>query len=178
MFFCLSLSYQPTPLSPFSCLSLYSPSLPPFLPTNSLHCHLQQRYYGQEGNSYMTFLFSLSCIANYYGSNCATHCVARDNSGGHYSCDSVTGVRICLEGWSDPSNNCLTREFSASTGPVVTDNCVHLSNLCSSMSTYDPWNIVYIMYGEMFTFTQGYIYTAMKLKTTKKLQMYWGSASV
>ena len=62
-------------------------------------------YDGINGNSMIVLSFGLQCTSNFYGSDCATYCVPRDNSEGHYSCGS-DGERICLSGWSDPSENC------------------------------------------------------------------------
>ena len=67
-------------------------------------------YNGIYGNSRIELSFRLQCSSNFYGSDCATYCVPRDDSGGHYSC-GTNGQRICLSGWSGPSNNCLTREL-------------------------------------------------------------------
>ena len=35
-------------------------------------------------------------------------CVPQNNSDGHYTCDPFTGSRVCLEGYRDPSNGCVT----------------------------------------------------------------------
>ena len=51
-----------------------------------------------------------TCEPNYYPRNsCSVMCIPRNNSEGHYTCDSVTGDKICLEGYKDPSTNCVTR---------------------------------------------------------------------
>ena len=64
-------------------------------------------YTGVHGNSRIELSFRVQCTANFYGSNCATHCVPRDDSQGHYSCGS-NGERICLSGWSEPVSDCTT----------------------------------------------------------------------
>ncbi|XP_078363782.1 uncharacterized protein LOC144648000, partial [Oculina patagonica] len=46
------------------------------------------------------------CDADYYGADCNTYCVGRDDSGGHYKCDESTGNKVCLTGWR--GTNCLT----------------------------------------------------------------------
>ena len=66
-------------------------------------------YAGQHGQGSITLQFQVVCNANYYGSNCATHCVATNNNLGHYTCAS-DGSKQCLSGWSNPAGNCLTRE--------------------------------------------------------------------
>ena len=53
--------------------------------------------------------FRLSCNQDFYGPKCEVFCRSRDDSEGHYNCD-VNGGKVCLSGWSDPANNCLTRE--------------------------------------------------------------------
>ena len=42
----------------------------------------RQGYSGVRGNSRIDLSFRVQCTSNYYGSNCATHCQSRDNSGG------------------------------------------------------------------------------------------------
>ncbi|PVD33964.1 hypothetical protein C0Q70_05226 [Pomacea canaliculata] len=46
------------------------------------------------------------CDVNYYGPQCAVHCVAADDDSGHYTCDPITGQRICRFGWE--GDDCLT----------------------------------------------------------------------
>lgn len=61
-------------------------------------------------NVLLTARFNVWCDPNYHGSDCATYCVATDSvNGGHYTCDS-NGQKICNNGYSNPANNCLTRE--------------------------------------------------------------------
>ena len=69
-------------------------------------------YTGIHGNSRIELSFRVQCAANFYGSDCATFCVARDDSGGHYRCGS-NGERICLSGWSGPSSSCTTRKLNS-----------------------------------------------------------------
>ena len=70
----------------------------------------RRAYNGIHGNSRIELSFRVQCTSNFYGSNCATYCVPRDDSGGHYSC-GVNGQRICLSGWSGPSSGCITRKL-------------------------------------------------------------------
>lgn len=67
------------------------------------------RFTGTTGKT-LKLRFEVDCNPNYYGSSCTTHCVAQDNNGGHFTCGS-NGQKICIEGWSDPSNQCLTGEL-------------------------------------------------------------------
>ena len=69
----------------------------------------RRSYNGVNGNCEIDLSFRIQCGNNFYGSNCATFCVARDDSGGHYSC-GINGEKICLIGWRGPSGGCLTRE--------------------------------------------------------------------
>ena len=52
----------------------------------------------------------LFCQQNYYASDCNVYCVQQnDNTNGHYTCGS-DGAKICNNGYSNPSGNCLTRK--------------------------------------------------------------------
>eukprot|EP00794_Sanderia_malayensis_P020236 gene20236-22215_t len=39
------------------------------------------------------------CDTNYYGNDCATYCLAKDDASGHYTCDQRTGSKVCIKGW-------------------------------------------------------------------------------
>ena len=67
---------------------------------------------GYYGRAEIDARFRIYCNTNYYGSACNIYCVPTDNSQGHYTCGS-NGNKVCRSGWTDASNNCLTREFSA-----------------------------------------------------------------
>ena len=47
-----------------------------------------------------------TCAPNYYPPG-ECFCTPRDDSGGHFTCDTVTGERICLEGFFNPERNCV-----------------------------------------------------------------------
>ena len=58
------------------------------------------------------------CTDNFVGANCdqcapdhyppgQCFCTPRNNSGGHFTCNTVTGEKICLEGYRDPDSNCV-----------------------------------------------------------------------
>ena len=61
----------------------------------------------------MELSFRVRCATNYYGSDCAAMCQARDDSNGHYTC-TLSGQKQCLPGWSEPSADCTTRKHVAS----------------------------------------------------------------
>ena len=67
-------------------------------------------YQGDHGNAMIQLSFRVHCDHNYYGSNCSTFCVHTDDSSGHYAC-GANGERVCLSGWRNPNNNCLTRKL-------------------------------------------------------------------
>ena len=65
---------------------------------------------GNANYSHLELAFRLTCGEDQYGPDC-TFCV--DNITGHYTCDNVTGVRVCLEGYQGsecdqcvPAQNC------------------------------------------------------------------------
>ena len=64
-------------------------------------------YTGEHGVVIMTLIFRVICNTNYYGSDCRTFCRPRNDSTGHYTCDE-DGNRVCLDGYTDVSNDCLT----------------------------------------------------------------------
>ena len=62
-------------------------------------------YIGDNGIGLLRLSFRVTCTENFYGSDCATFCVERDDELGHYTCDSEGNI-VCREGFQDPSTNC------------------------------------------------------------------------
>jgi hypothetical protein len=57
---------------------------------------------GQRTN-YVTFLYAtvnITCDDNFYGLDCATYCKPTDDCSGHYTCQAITGSKICISGWT------------------------------------------------------------------------------
>ncbi|KAJ7351720.1 hypothetical protein OS493_035784 [Desmophyllum pertusum] len=55
-------------------------------------------------------LVRVYCDADYYGTDCYTYCIGRDDSTyGHYKCDDATGNKVCLTGWR--GQDCKTRKY-------------------------------------------------------------------
>lgn len=52
------------------------------------------------GRSIIKLSYRYRCRQNYYGPMCSLYCVPRDSTLGHYTCDPVTGSRVCGPGWS------------------------------------------------------------------------------
>ena len=50
----------------------------------------------------LNMFFSIDCEDDYYGRDCSTFCVARDNANGHYTCDEDDGSQICLPNYYGP----------------------------------------------------------------------------
>ena len=69
-----------------------------------------QTYTGIYNNVQAVISYRAVCRQNYYGSQCTTFCVGRDDSTGHYECNSE-GQPECLEGWTNLATNCLTRKI-------------------------------------------------------------------
>jgi hypothetical protein len=60
------------------------------------------------------------CEPNYYPRNdCSVICIPQNNSDGHYKCDPFTGNRVCLEGYRDPSNGCVTTAEESDSSTIV-----------------------------------------------------------
>ena len=71
---------------------------------------LNQRIDGTFFGSDVTFTvsFSLTCPANFYGSDCSTYCrPANSSDRGHYTCLS-DGSRQCLPGYQNEITNCTS----------------------------------------------------------------------
>ena len=65
---------------------------------------------GYYGKAQFKVQVLLSCQSNYYTSSCSVYCVPQnDNTNGHYDCSSQ-GEKICKNGYTNPSGNCLTRK--------------------------------------------------------------------
>ena len=62
-------------------------------------------YNGNGGFSQITLSFRVSCANNYYGSDCTTYCVGRNDTAGHYTCRE-DGSIVCNEGYFNTSTNC------------------------------------------------------------------------
>ncbi|XP_071957059.1 uncharacterized protein [Antedon mediterranea] len=67
----------------------------------------------QGARSVMEIKYRVGCKAHYYGKNCIKHCVPRSDERGHYTCNKVTGQKICGQGWEGPNcdhdfNECLS----------------------------------------------------------------------
>ena len=69
-------------------------------------------YTGNASYSHLELAFRLTCGENHYTSACI-YCVPTNDSSGHYTCNNVTGERLCLEGYSGtdcmdcvPAENC------------------------------------------------------------------------
>lgn len=51
------------------------------------------------------------CANHYFPEEvCNVFCDPRNDSGGHFRCDPVTGEKICLAGYRDPPTNCIKLE--------------------------------------------------------------------
>ena len=68
----------------------------------------RRTYEGVYGRGRFELSFELRCQPNFYGEDCLTNCAPTDNDSGHFGC-GPQGERLCLDGWRDPGNHCLTR---------------------------------------------------------------------
>ena len=71
----------------------------------------RRTYTGIYRNVQIDLSYRAICQTNYYGSLCTVFCSGRNDSGGHYECNGE-GERVCLTGWTDLQNNCLTRKLA------------------------------------------------------------------
>ena len=75
------------------------PSAPPTLATG---------FNGSFETVELAATFQVACALNFFGADCNTMCENRDDSLGHFTCDPVTGERVCLDGYRDVEGNCTT----------------------------------------------------------------------
>ncbi|KAI4886490.1 hypothetical protein NFI96_024859, partial [Prochilodus magdalenae] len=54
---------------------------------------------GEDSAQDVHYSYHVICDEHHYGDSCSDYCRPRDDTFGHYTCDS-TGSRICLEGWN------------------------------------------------------------------------------
>ena len=54
----------------------------------------------------LSYATRIECATNYYQSDCSVYCIPTNDTTGHYTCDS-NGNKICLQGYTNTSNNCL-----------------------------------------------------------------------
>ena len=64
-------------------------------------------YTGSNTNAILTARLSVFCHTNFYGHHCATFCIPHDNQYGHYTCNPSSGMKECLQGYSNPNTSCL-----------------------------------------------------------------------
>ena len=55
----------------------------------------------------------MKCSTNYYTPSCNVRCVEQNSClGGHYTCNNLTGEKMCNKGFIDPDTNCQKRDTS------------------------------------------------------------------
>ena len=73
--------------------------------TSGINFSAPTTYNGVNGYGQIELRFRLSCTENYYGPDCATFCMERNDEQGHYTCGS-DGSIVCLPGYQGPVTNC------------------------------------------------------------------------
>lgn len=63
---------------------------------------------GENDRMVIELSFRLTCSPNFYGDNCEIFCEPRNDSGGQFTCNPVSGEIECRPGYGDISNNCIT----------------------------------------------------------------------
>ena len=83
--------------------------------------------------------FTVQCDPNFYGARCSVYCQDTNSESGHYTCGS-SGERVCLEGWTNPVQHCLTGELSLYTnGSFTVIYCTLLLNSSYLQSRVCTW---------------------------------------
>ena len=80
---------------------------------------------GDGGRVEAELQFEVNCETNYYGPYCDVECHGRDDTEGHYLCNS-SGERECLEGYQNLETNCTEciapdgcGEYCVHWGPIL-----------------------------------------------------------
>ena len=76
---------------------------------------------GEFNFGHFVLSFRVTCTENFFGSDCATFCVERDDELGHFTCDSEGNI-VCREGYGNPSINCTC---------AVAEGCCKCYGSCS-----------------------------------------------
>lgn len=63
-------------------------------------------YSGSNDVASIELAYRLSCSEGYYGTDCSLYCVDTNDETGHYSCNSTTGSKVCLDGYQNTLANC------------------------------------------------------------------------
>ncbi|CAH1797721.1 unnamed protein product, partial [Owenia fusiformis] len=82
------------------------------------------------------------CAKDMYGYNCDTYCKPADDCPtGHYTCDSKSGEKICLEGWETPEINCTLRIIPPPLDSECPDEGFCAAGQCHNKSCccHDKW---------------------------------------
>ena len=76
-------------------------------PVRTVFSLAPETHFGTFRNEHIVELnFQLSCAENFFGSDCATFCMERDDDLGHYTCGS-DGSFVCRQGYQNPATNCI-----------------------------------------------------------------------
>ena len=68
----------------------------------------------------LSLSFQVICAVNFFGPDCNSFCIGRDDTLGHFTCDPLTGNRVCLPGYQNLSVDCT--------------ECIPLEGCCKFLS--------------------------------------------
>ncbi|KAK4293426.1 hypothetical protein Pmani_033878 [Petrolisthes manimaculis] len=85
----------------------------------------------------LSYEYRVFCQEHYYGEGCRKWCRPRNDSFGHYVCNT-TGDLVCLEGWQGTKNYCITPICRAGCH-ATTGTCEH-PNECKCHSGWNGTN--------------------------------------
>ena len=71
--------------------------------------HWKYRTFHASDGRIISIRFRIDCDHYYHSDDCATFCRERNDTFGHYSCESKNGHKQCLYGWK--GENCDKRMF-------------------------------------------------------------------
>ena len=64
-----------------------------------------REYSGENETAVMRLSFRVACAFNYFGLDCNTFCMDRNDTAAHFTCGE-SGEIVCLQGYQNESSNC------------------------------------------------------------------------
>ena len=64
-----------------------------------------QEYSGENRTAVLQLQFQVTCAFNYFGFDCNTFCLDRNDTAAHFTCGE-SGEIVCLPGYQNESSNC------------------------------------------------------------------------
>ena len=88
-----------------------------------------------EHGSVLRLSYQISCFPNFYGENCSTYCLPKDDESGHYTCNQQGSIE-CLSGYQNPLTNCTECSLAPGCCKSTISMCEHYATWPYKSSTW------------------------------------------